>query len=1049
MASHSLLCLAMAMAVITASAVISYQADTATDEGIGVIHAYGCDVVIGDIRPYMPCTPSTGLALPSESTIDRYPEIEVHTPMTGTLLPPSIDLSEDPCFPVVGDQGGQGSCSAWSITYYAYGYLEAKDHDWDDASTGNPEHLLSPAWTYNMVSRGLDQGCWMWDVALVLKDWGGATMASMPYDDTDITSWGGPGAFRESPEHRVDEVVRMDYDGSSVDQLKALLVTGIPVTFTFDSSQFNNFDGDFVLSSTEYQSSLMDHSQTLVGYDDSIADDGDIGAFRVVNSWGDSWGDSGYYWITYETMMEIGESELLNLCYVTDKVDYQPQWLIHWSFSDPVSRDALITFSSGGDCKSPYFNDGASTLSFPDHMWCDLTEIVGSDDIVQLSLGASTGAGSLASMDVEWYGSGFQPGMADVISSSNSELPIITPATVTASIPRDAQSLTDAAGLEIGLLTTVGDSGWCIGTDGNETWPGVRSGTVAEGDLSTLTMQLAGPTTLGFDWMVEATSSDILSLSVDGMTELMLTGTIPWTPVSIDIGPGQHTVSWTISKEGPQVFGSIGCVANIEFYSSALLVKGDVQLEQLRQDWSLSGTGDNGDPIVIAGMVFDAEASSDAVNLINLSMGIRFENCAMMGAENGGAGIKFVNCSQVTLYGCTLSGNDVSIDDDGDSLEAFDCVLKNNKAGPGVHLPDIPINTSEMAYMVESLSQTYDAWAAVDGGPWQNVMGTIPLMGDGHHTIALFVEDACGNEYLDEAEVLLDTELPFVEVIGACDGQHLSTSEVALTVETEDIGAGMASVQYSLDGASWTECGGQLLLDMVEGEHIIDIRAIDGAGNVNVTRMILVIDLTDPELNAQAWVIKGTLFMSIDARDVLGGVDVSMTIDQGGWAGPADQVDICDLDEGDHTVAVRVVDEAGNTMTMVLPFFLDLTAPSLVSWIPNGTDASTVDAVSVIFDETIDETTASIIVMSGGEAVMGVMTVNTSLGDRISFQPDGGWALGTEYDVTVTVEDLQGNAFTTQWSFATSQEPFPWGVLAMLGLAVTVLILFARRRSNG
>jgi C1A family cysteine protease len=51
---------------------------------------------------------------------------------------------------------------------------------------------------------------------------------------------------------------------------------------------------------------IPDHSVLLVGWDDEYSSDGfktrpsSAGAWLVKNSWGEAWGDAGYYWISYE-----------------------------------------------------------------------------------------------------------------------------------------------------------------------------------------------------------------------------------------------------------------------------------------------------------------------------------------------------------------------------------------------------------------------------------------------------------------------------------------------------------------------------------------------------------------------------------------------------------------------------------------------------------------------------------------------------------------------------------------------------------------------------
>jgi len=47
---------------------------------------------------------------------------------------------------------------------------------------------------------------------------------------------------------------------------------------------------------SEFLRNNFGHAVTIVGYDDNIHG----GAFRVVNSWGNEWGDEGYFWLKYK-----------------------------------------------------------------------------------------------------------------------------------------------------------------------------------------------------------------------------------------------------------------------------------------------------------------------------------------------------------------------------------------------------------------------------------------------------------------------------------------------------------------------------------------------------------------------------------------------------------------------------------------------------------------------------------------------------------------------------------------------------------------------------
>ncbi len=149
----------------------------------------------------------TGAAPPTEEEYNSLiGELSI---ITGVIDPPtatSIDLSQDPYFPTVGNQGSQGSCTAWSVAYYANSYAQAKDNNWTDASTGNPDHLMSPAWTYNKANGGQDTGSMQFTNMKLIQTVGNANLSSMPYNQFDHISWGTEEAWRSAPEFRIGSI---------------------------------------------------------------------------------------------------------------------------------------------------------------------------------------------------------------------------------------------------------------------------------------------------------------------------------------------------------------------------------------------------------------------------------------------------------------------------------------------------------------------------------------------------------------------------------------------------------------------------------------------------------------------------------------------------------------------------------------------------------------------------------------------------------------------------------------------------------------------------
>lgn len=386
----------------------------------------------------------TGLAPPSEKDLNalvgkKWIKSSALKPSDN---PPgaSYDLSLQTYFPEVGNQQGQGSCSAWAVTYYAYGYLEAKDYSWN-ASEGEAAHLMSPAWTFNKVSTS-NYGSWMTTNAQIMVDWGCATLATMPYDDTDYYSWGDESAWREATQHRPLDYYLIDFDednpNNTIDVIKNLILSETPITFTMHAGEFNpSFsDGNYIMSSVEYDSTSLNHAQTIVGFNDTITDDGDIGAFRVVNSWGTSFGDAGYYWITYDCLKEIGlvlGDFYIHLCVVTDRLDYEPSLVATWEFNPaPTRMNSIITLGVGDynnplEYKTPWYQADYS-YSFPTFMAIDMTEYNSYFELnnkvwFYLELGSASTSGSISSFRIERYTSG----ILEEITNESRDVPKTNP----------------------------------------------------------------------------------------------------------------------------------------------------------------------------------------------------------------------------------------------------------------------------------------------------------------------------------------------------------------------------------------------------------------------------------------------------------------------------------------------------------------------------------------------------------------------------------------------------------------------------------------------
>ncbi len=381
----------------------------------------------------------TGAAPPTEEEWDSLlGNLVIVNGVSDPPQPMSIDISQSPYFPAVGNQEQQGSCTAWSVAYYANGYLQAKDKEWTDASTGNPDHLMSPAWTYNKANGGQDGGSWKIANLNVLQSVGNAVWSTMPYDQNDYTSWGSEAAWRSAPEFRIDSIESTDSSNTQV--IKSWLDEDTPVLITLDSDGYTDGlgVGDDTITSWEYSHGWPNHANTIVGYDDSKGQGGEVGAFKVVNSWGSSWGSEwggyGYFWMTYEAVAEL----VRPVWRFYDKVDYNPSLLAVWKLNPLGGRNANVLLGVGphgtpDDVRGPVWDGGS--YAFPPFLALDVTEFEdewnsGVDEFF-LEIGSGSASSTITSFRIEMYEGSYSPGSPDLTSNESPDTPETTPGYVT------------------------------------------------------------------------------------------------------------------------------------------------------------------------------------------------------------------------------------------------------------------------------------------------------------------------------------------------------------------------------------------------------------------------------------------------------------------------------------------------------------------------------------------------------------------------------------------------------------------------------------------
>ncbi len=302
-----------------------------------------------------------GLTRVDPSTIP-WMVLDTFVPGAPRRLGVSVDLSSQ--MPPVGNQGSQGSCAAWATGYYQKTHYEWREYHWDLTQTS---HQFSPAFIYNQINGGADQGSSTPDAFSLMTDQGCATMADCPYSQSDYTTWPSESAYARAIPHRAGTShwfwIR---DTNGINQAKQRLdsgyttVIGIEVYSNFDNIQ--NFHYTYCVADT-YGEDRGSHAVTIIGCNDTMTTHDGTGAFKMINSWGTSWGQSGYWWMSYVAARNSVLSHQVGY-YLDDLTSYSPTMIGRVKITH-AARDRIGIRLGVGRTSSPRWNKDFRTWRYP------------------------------------------------------------------------------------------------------------------------------------------------------------------------------------------------------------------------------------------------------------------------------------------------------------------------------------------------------------------------------------------------------------------------------------------------------------------------------------------------------------------------------------------------------------------------------------------------------------------------------------------------------------------------------------------------------------
>ncbi|MFJ6194837.1 OmpL47-type beta-barrel domain-containing protein [Micromonospora sp. NPDC092111] len=304
---------------------------------------------------------------------------------------------------------------------------------------------------------------------------------------------------------------------------------------------------------------------------------------------------------------------------------------------------------------------------------------------------------------------------------------------------------------------------------------------------------------------------------------------------------------------------------------------------------------------------------------------------------------------------------------------------------------------------------------SLDGGGFVGYAGPVSVTVVGQHTVAYRATDRAGNTSAAQSVSFTvvtppgpDTTAPTTsaEVTGEKDADGAYLGSATVTLAATDGGSGVDRIEYTLDGQPYATYSAPVAVNQ-PGGHTLGYRATDRAGNTSAVKTVSFTvaqppagDTTAPTVSASVTGQRdadggylGSATVTVSAVDSESGVErVEYSLDGGGYVGYAGPVSVNAV--GQHTVAYRATDRAGNTsaaqsvsFTVVTPPAPDTTAPTTSAMVhgQKNADGAFVGSATVM--------------VSATDAVSGV--------DRIEYTLDG--QPYATYSAPVTVNQPGGH----------------------------------------
>lgn len=209
--------------------------------------------------------------------------------------------------PPVMNQGSQNSCVGFSVGYYTLSYLTfsyLENSYYTKSGALDYNKVFSPSFIYNIANGGKNYGIRFIDAFEILAQMGCARWNTFPYVESDYYTYPPDSCFYDAMNYIIDYTrflvfyyIDVELFKEAMNEYQRPINIGVAIDQSLIKDGYDYYKsgkkGHFIWKKYK-DNNIGGHALTIVGYDD------DLGAFKIINSWGTNWGEDGYFWIDYD-----------------------------------------------------------------------------------------------------------------------------------------------------------------------------------------------------------------------------------------------------------------------------------------------------------------------------------------------------------------------------------------------------------------------------------------------------------------------------------------------------------------------------------------------------------------------------------------------------------------------------------------------------------------------------------------------------------------------------------------------------------------------------